>query len=289
MSEIRIHPAAEAYRLMTEDELASLAEDIKANGLHDPIIIGRVNGAASDAIADGRNRERACEKAGIEPRYETRQFKDEDELIAFIKSRSERRDLTKGQRAIGLAFLYPEPEKGGRGKKSKAINSAETAGFSSRRLNEARTVLRHSRELALAVRDGTMALDEALEIVKKAKQAIESDETQIARLRREAPDLADLVEEGRMKAGEAITLLNERIADLDRKRRSATQLLSSFVYSWHPRHTTPADYAERMTENVIPKYWPDDGQIPLTKRNIELAAEVFAAIAAMAEKWENKK
>jgi hypothetical protein len=181
MSEIRIHPAAEAYRLMTEDELASLAEDIKANGLHDPIIIGRVNGAASDAIADGRNRERACEIAGIEPRYETRQFKDEDELIAFIKSRSERRDLTKGQRAMGLALLYPDPEKGGKGKRSKILDSLDgnRKGWKDR-LSQARAVLRHSRELALAVRDGTMALDEALEIVKKAKQAIESDETQIA-------------------------------------------------------------------------------------------------------------
>jgi hypothetical protein len=39
-------------------------------------------------------------------------------------------DLTKGQRAMQLAMLYPEPEKGGRGNKSKAIKSAETAGFS---------------------------------------------------------------------------------------------------------------------------------------------------------------
>jgi hypothetical protein len=50
-----------------------------------------------------------------------------------------------------FAWLYPEPEKGGRGKKSGAIKSAETAGFSSRRLNEARAVLAYSRELALAV------------------------------------------------------------------------------------------------------------------------------------------
>jgi hypothetical protein len=56
-------------------------------------------------------------------------------------------------RAVSAA-VDPEPEKGGRGKKSEAIKSAETAGFSSRRLNEARTVLRHSQHLAFAVRDG---------------------------------------------------------------------------------------------------------------------------------------
>ena len=58
--------------------------------------------------------------------------------------------MTKGQKAIALAFLYPEPEKGGRGKKSEAGEPAETAGFSTRRLNEAREVVRYSRALAEA-------------------------------------------------------------------------------------------------------------------------------------------
>jgi hypothetical protein len=47
---IPVHPAAECVRLMTDDELTSLAVDIKDNGLRDPIIIGRVNGAATDAL-----------------------------------------------------------------------------------------------------------------------------------------------------------------------------------------------------------------------------------------------
>src|SRR5712692_6401115 len=51
-----------------------------------------------------------------------------------------------------LAMLYPEPEKGGRGKKSEAIKSAESAGFSSRRLNVAREIVRHPD-----LRDGVIA------------------------------------------------------------------------------------------------------------------------------------
>ena len=46
-------------------------------------------------------------------------------------------------KAIGLALIYPEPEKGGRGKRSE--NSNETLGFSIMRLSQARTILRHSR------------------------------------------------------------------------------------------------------------------------------------------------
>jgi hypothetical protein len=48
-------------------------------------------------------------------------------------------------------MLYPEPEKGGRGK--KAQNSKETLGFSMMRLSQARAVLAYSPELAAAVRD----------------------------------------------------------------------------------------------------------------------------------------
>ena len=49
---------------------------------------------------------------------------------------------------MAVAMLYPEPEKGGRGKKGNGTKAAETAGFSYRRLAEARSVLRHSRALA---------------------------------------------------------------------------------------------------------------------------------------------
>jgi hypothetical protein len=71
-----------------------------------------------------------------------------------------RRDLTKGQKAMAMALLYPEPERG-RGKKDPAKKEAETASFSYRRVKQARQVLAYSRELALAVRDGTKSLDEA--------------------------------------------------------------------------------------------------------------------------------
>jgi len=101
---------------------------------------------------------------------------------AFVKSRSERRDLSKGERAMGLAFLYPEPEKGGRGK--KAQNDKETLGFSRMRLSQARAVLRHSRELAEAVRDGTIKLDEALERIQNERKELESAEAQRGLLRK---------------------------------------------------------------------------------------------------------
>jgi hypothetical protein len=53
---------------------------------------------------------------------------------------------------MGLAILYPEPERG-RGNKDDARKGAEAASFSYRRVKEARQVLRYSKELAEAVRD----------------------------------------------------------------------------------------------------------------------------------------
>jgi hypothetical protein len=46
---------------------------------------------------------------------------------------------------MAVAMLYPDGGKGGRGKKG---NPAISTGFSQRRLEQARQVLRYSRELA---------------------------------------------------------------------------------------------------------------------------------------------
>jgi hypothetical protein len=60
--------------------------------------------------------------------------------------------MTKGERAMQLAILFPEPERG-RGKKDEARKEAETSSLSYSRVKQARQVLRYSRELAEAVRN----------------------------------------------------------------------------------------------------------------------------------------
>lgn len=81
---------------------------------------------------------KACEPHDREPRFEVMQFEDDEAVKAFVADKSEHRNLTKGQQAMRLALLYPEPEKGGRGNKGKAL---ETSGFSRQRLGQARSVL----------------------------------------------------------------------------------------------------------------------------------------------------
>lgn len=52
----------------------------------------------------------------------------------------------EGQQAMALAMIYPDAEKGGRGKKSEGGKAAESAGFSNRRLREARSILRLAKK-----------------------------------------------------------------------------------------------------------------------------------------------
>jgi hypothetical protein len=64
-----------------------------------------------------------------------------------------RRNLTKGQQAMALAMIYPEPERG-RGKKDAAKKEVESVSFSYSRVKQTRSVLRTSRDLAESVVKG---------------------------------------------------------------------------------------------------------------------------------------
>lgn len=280
IQQFEVHPAAECCRMMDDEELAGLAADIAENGQRDPVILGRINGHVATWLVDGRNRLKACEIAKVEPLFETIEFKSDDDIVAFVRSRTERRNLTKGQRAMALALLYPEPEKGGRGK-----TVLKRDGFSKQRLSDARTVRAYSHELALRVRDGITKLDEALAEVTAARKATESAEAMLTRLRAEAPDLADLVEEDRMSPKEAIAALDARIEEQQRKQRTATQLVASLLDVWHPRGSDPADYCARLTMNAKAKFWPPSGT-PLTRDNLRSVAAVIAALENQLEKWE---
>jgi hypothetical protein len=80
-------------------------------GQTDPIVVGQIDGARGEFLVDGRNRVKACEIVGIEPAIEKRKFKNDDEVRAFVKSGGERRDITKGQRAMAHALLYRMPKR----------------------------------------------------------------------------------------------------------------------------------------------------------------------------------
>jgi hypothetical protein len=212
LTELKVHPAADIFPLMSDEELADMAESIKANGLRYAIVID-----ANGQLIDGRNRLAACKLAGVEPRFEN--LNGHDPLAYIADANLKRRNLTKGQQAMALAMIYPETGERGRGKKSQALKSAETAGFSSRRLNEARSVLAFSRPAAEAVVKGVDSLDEALTKMRAQVAQASSKEALLQELRDTAPHLRDLVDEGRMSLNEAIGAMREE----DRQARIARE------------------------------------------------------------------
>lgn len=92
---IIVHPAADEYPLLPED-VSSMAEDIAANGLRDPIVLD-----ALGRLIDGRNRLAACKQAGVEPTFRTKDLSDDDDIEDYILSVNvEKRSLTNGQKAM---------------------------------------------------------------------------------------------------------------------------------------------------------------------------------------------
>jgi hypothetical protein len=95
---LQAHPLAECFPRMSDDEIQSLAEDIKANGLSVPIVL------YEGMILDGRNRYRACELAEIEPRFA--HYSDNDPVGYVWSLNGERRSLTHEQRVAAYFSLY---------------------------------------------------------------------------------------------------------------------------------------------------------------------------------------
>jgi vacuolar-type H+-ATPase subunit I/STV1 len=176
-------------------------------------------------LIDGRNRLAACEIAKVEPRFA--KLPDGSDPLAYIESMDTRRSVTKGQRAMATAMRYPEPAKRGRGNKSPQV------GNLSQRVSDARFVLHHSRSLAESVLKGIAPLKEALATAKQEQQYQQSDEAKLQRLQKAAPDLAEQVNEERLKINEAIAALQVREQELARicedGRRAAQDIVGQFA------------------------------------------------------------
>ena len=131
VTDIKIHPEAERFPLLAADALASMAEDIAANGLKFPIVL-----TPSGIVADGRNRLAACRMAGVEPTFVTREELTDDDAIAdFVLSANvENRSLTNGQKAMFRArnLARQGKRKNGRwerGTVANGLSSSIDAGY----------------------------------------------------------------------------------------------------------------------------------------------------------------
>jgi len=105
--ELRSHPLADIFPLIEGAEFEELVEDIKANGLREPIAM------FEDKVLDGRNRYRACAAAGTEPTFTV--YQGDNPAAYVISANIRRRHLTVEQKRDLIAKLVKaQPEKSNR-------------------------------------------------------------------------------------------------------------------------------------------------------------------------------
>lgn len=136
-----------------------LADDIRANGLLEDITVAGI----PLAIIDGKRRHKACLAAGVSPKY--RLLRRDMDPKAYVWARNgERRNLTKSQKALAFAGLFPNwtpgrPPK--HGENSSALNSfpGATQGEAAKSGGISRTLVSGAVKL---VKEGTPELTEAV-------------------------------------------------------------------------------------------------------------------------------
>ncbi len=269
---LSVHPVAALFPMMSDDELADLAADIKANGQLHPIIRDD-----DGQLIDGRNRLKACELANVEPQFAPLPV-GIDPVVFILSANVARRHLTKGQQAMAVAqagvFL-----------KNSFREIERATGIGSSRVAYARAVLTYAPELVDAVMSAGLGLNDAYRQAQERKAKADSVEARMERLRAEAPDLSDLVIEGRLEIVEAIAALDKRQKEAEQARQAATANLSTaLLYTDHGK-MTPAQCAAQLCATV--NWMASPHGFSLTADRLRRSADVLLTLAEQLEASTN--
>jgi len=93
-----VHPAAELFPMIPDSDFDAFVEDIRVNGQMEPVVLD-----ADGRLLDGRNREKACRRLGVQ--VTTRRYDGDNPLQFVISHNLRRRHLTDSQRAMIAAEL----------------------------------------------------------------------------------------------------------------------------------------------------------------------------------------
>lgn len=185
---MEVHPAAELFPMMSEQELRALADDVKANGLLHPVVRD-VDGG----VLDGRNRLAACELAGVVPRFET--YAGDDPVGLVISLNVKRRNLTQGQRAIGAAEAWDMVGSGTKDD-SRAKKLARLFDVNNAYVSQARKLVTEQPEAAERVKRGLARLGDAYDAVTAAEREAKREREEAQRRAREAEAEAEAARAG---------------------------------------------------------------------------------------------
>lgn len=176
--ELPAHPAAELLPMLSDDELAQLADDIRVNGQHDPVLVWTDSDEQS-WLLDGRNRREACKLAHVEPRFVVKSVAQIPDPQAFVLGKNVlRRNLTQAQRAMAIVML---------GDKNLSVRKlAEESGTSREYVRQAKLIHEADQKLATKVLRNERPIYEAF-------QSIDGDLTPRPKLTEEQQRVAEQV------------------------------------------------------------------------------------------------
>jgi hypothetical protein len=165
--ELEAHPLANIFPLMEGKEFDVFVEDIKANGLREPITI------FEDKILEGRNRYRAIVKAS---RYRLKEenfrpYTGTDPLAFVISANVHRRHLDTSQRAMTAAKLVTSKLGDNQHKNGLTIGQAATMlNVSEALVKIAKDTLdKAAPEVLAAVQSGKKRLGAVKDLLNKSK------------------------------------------------------------------------------------------------------------------------
>jgi len=257
-AERQVHPAAAVFPRLSDDELRELADDIKANGLHHPIVLD-----ADGQIVDGINRDIACGMAGVEPAYIT--LPAETDIEAYILSENiRRRHMSDGQQAMAVALMI-ETAEGSRNGEAKRLST--NLGLRKQRISDALAIRRYAGDLAPRVLAGTETFARAYDVALARKRAEQEerdaeerqareDAIEVERIRRADPGLADLIPDTLTVAEAKATLQQRQQRERDRKEATTRLAESAFSFLDPGLAATPGERAAQiiatLDASVIP-------------------------------------
>jgi ParB-like chromosome segregation protein Spo0J len=246
-----VHPVADLFPMLPDDELQELADDIRANGLQHPIVLDK-----DGVLIDGRNRWAACQIAGVDPKFTT--INGQDPVAYILSSNIARRHMNKGQRAMAVAKACSFSEQSQR-------RAAASIGIAAGYVGQAAIVIEYAPDITTEVLAGTLSLNDAYAIAQEAKrekataaELAEQNKRLLEELRKAAPDLAERVADDSLRLSEAVTLWHERQRDeLDRRRRDVMYFENAATMLWSLLRDDPASLADNWIDGLLKKMTVD--------------------------------
>jgi len=280
-----LHPLCTLFPRLSGAEFDALRDDIKANGLRQPIVLHE------GMILDGGNRYRACIEAGVDAEFVA--FEGGN-LVSFVLSANlHRRHMTPGQQAAIVASAQDWAKAQARGGDRKSDQSATLhfdsvakraaeSGASVRTQKMADKVVKADPELAKKVAHGEISLPAAVEQVTGKRSGAKIRDAEREQTEREAFGDFDPIEELKTTQAE-IERLQAQIRAL-----SADDVRAELARQVSIRQGIEARLAQEMNKsNALDKQLRKLGRTLETLRKLtgsETNNEVIEAVRAMTKK-----